>query len=317
MNAREMYARIVTAARWGGASANEVPTATAGAPDAPAADVRPELDLLPLYGELAPSPCNLRPWAFRRTGDALDIGPDHARAPAHGIAANREMVLSCGAALFNMRIALRHFGYRDRVTRVPHIASRWALARLQPGRQAHEESQDRQLFYAIPRRHTIRTGFVDRPLPRHLVDRLQQTAQMHGAWLRLVVLRPERHELSDLTFEAFVRSADETNEAACDQWTGGQFPSAGSLLAASRAQALLSEAPILAILGTAGDDAADWLVAGEALEEILLQAAADDVFAGYVNQPLRVADLRRWVGVIAGGGAPHVLFGLGHAPVAA
>jgi hypothetical protein len=75
---------------------------------------------------------------------------------------------------------------------------------------------------------------------------------------------------------------------------------------------MVRQAPVLMLLGTYGDDAAHWVAAGEALEAVLLHAAAHETFAAFANQPLRLPKLRPWVTAVAGHrGSPHVLFGLG------
>jgi hypothetical protein len=75
---------------------------------------------------------------------------------------------------------------------------------------------------------------------------------------------------------------------------------------------MVRHAPVLMLLGTYGDDAAHWIAAGEALEAVLLHAAAHETYAAYANQPLRLPKLRPWVTAVAGHrGSPHVLFGLG------
>ena len=56
---------------------------------------------------LAPSLHNSQPWLFEIKGDALDVYADTSRW-LHGIdASGREMTISCGAALYFARLALR------------------------------------------------------------------------------------------------------------------------------------------------------------------------------------------------------------------
>ncbi len=55
---------------------------------------------------------------------------------------------------------------------------------------------------------------------------------------------------------------------------------------------LADESPVLAVLGTASDNVADWLKAGQALEKVLLSAHSQGLQASYLNQPVQVASLR-------------------------
>ncbi len=64
----------------------------------------------------APSMLNTQPWAFllAPNGIELHIGPE--RVLSAGDPEGRQARLACGAALFNVRLALAHCGIRARVT---------------------------------------------------------------------------------------------------------------------------------------------------------------------------------------------------------
>jgi len=265
----------------------------------------PELDLLTLYGSRAPSPCNVRPWDFHRDGDELELVADAGRAPAQGEAALREVIVSCGAALLNMRIALRHFGRRDDVQLLPDPRNPSIVARIRAGRHAHETPRDREMFYAIDRRHTVH-GSLGGTITDRLVDECRTEAQVYGAWLHPITSAADREAIADLVFEAHVGAADAGDFPACDDWHGTTLSEAATV------RRMVRQAPVLVLLGTYGDDAAHWVAAGEALEAVLLHAAAHETFAAFANQPLRLPKLRPWVTAVAGHrGSPHVLFGLG------
>lgn len=265
----------------------------------------PELDLLTLYGSRAPSPCNVRPWEFHRDGDELELVADPGRAPAQGEAALREVILSCGAALLNMRVALRHFGRRDDVDLLPEPRKPSVIARIRAGRPVHESPRDREMFYAIERRHTIH-GALGGTVTSALVTQCRIEAQVYGAWLHVITSATDREAIADLIFEAHVAAASAGDAPACDDWHGT------TLTEASAVRRMVRHAPVLMLLGTYGDDAAHWIAAGEALEAILLHAAAHETYAAFANQPLRIPQLRPWVTAVAGHrGSPHVLFGLG------
>jgi hypothetical protein len=266
----------------------------------------PELDLLTLYGSRAPSPCDVRPWGFHRERDELELIADAGRAPAQGEAALREVIVSCGAALLNMRVALRHFGRRDDVQLLPEPSKPTIIARIRAGRPAHETPRDREMFYAIERRHTVH-GSLTGTVTDKLVDQCRTEAQVYGAWLHVITAPADREALADLIFEAHVAAADAGDSPACDNWHGT------TLAEAATVRRMVRHAPVLMLLGTYGDDAAHWVAAGEALEAVLLHAAAHETFAAFANQPLRLPKLRPWVTAVAGHrGSPHVLFGLGN-----
>jgi hypothetical protein len=61
------------------------------------------------YAILAPSSHNTQPWRFIVNGDELLVCADRNRSLPHIDPFDRELIISCGAALFNMRVALAHF----------------------------------------------------------------------------------------------------------------------------------------------------------------------------------------------------------------
>jgi hypothetical protein len=84
-------------------------------------------------------------------------------------------------------------------------------------------------------------------------------------------------------------------------------------LVAVRDRRLAQKAPVLAVLGTAEDGAADWLAAGQALESLLLHATASGLSVSFFNQAIEMAHLRsRLNSMIGGRGFPQVLLRLGY-----
>lgn len=287
------------------------------------------LPLLAAYGALAPSAYNSQPWEFRATAHGLDICVDTSRGGVLGAEAQREPVIACGAALFNVRVALRHFGYRDVVRICPDPAESGKIAHVQAGPPLAESDYNRALFHAIPHRHTIRArhdAFDHRELPIGIVEDLTAAARACGAWLHVVTAPLDKGALADLVFEAgeeyemaagHLASEDGLDTAADIGRPGDDAERLAHAVAVSearRASHALREAPIIAVLGTDGDDVPAWVTAGQALEHVLLRGVTHGVFATYANQPLRVPALRPWVRVVAGhAGEAHVLLGLGFA----
>jgi hypothetical protein len=83
--------------------------------------------------------------------------------------------------------------------------------------------------------------------------------------------------------------------------------------------------PALAVLTTASDEPADWLATGQALMRVLLQATADGLAVGYVNQPTEVPETRavlaeQIAGLLPrtnGAVVPQLVLRVGHADSAA
>ena len=60
------------------------------------------------YAVVAPSGHNTQPWLFRVTNDAVELFADRTRALPIVDPADRELTMSCAAALGQLRLAIRH-----------------------------------------------------------------------------------------------------------------------------------------------------------------------------------------------------------------
>jgi hypothetical protein len=100
--------------------------------------------------------------------------------------AGREMMISCGAALFTARLALRSLGYipDTRVRRDPAQPS--LVARVSWSRRADPTEYEQRLFRWMRQRRTHRGRFVPLPLAAELLAVLQVGAEPDGALLRII-----------------------------------------------------------------------------------------------------------------------------------
>jgi hypothetical protein len=62
------------------------------------------------YAVLAPSILNAEPWRFELGGGSVTLSEDRTRRLGAVDPDGREAMISCGAALFNLRAAARSFG---------------------------------------------------------------------------------------------------------------------------------------------------------------------------------------------------------------
>ena len=111
------------------------------------------------YALLAPSGHNSQPWLFRPGDDYLDLLADRSRALPVVDPEDRELVMSCGCALLNLRVALEHFGYRCLVEILPDPADPDLLARI---REVISKSAAGALeAHDLRTRHAGRATFID------------------------------------------------------------------------------------------------------------------------------------------------------------
>ncbi|MEV0829233.1 Acg family FMN-binding oxidoreductase [Nonomuraea rubra] len=258
----------------------------------------------------APSVHNTQPWRFRRVDDAtMELYADLDRLLIVTDPMGRGLGISCGAALLNLRLALRMTGHDARVTALPDPGERpdlLATVHAVPGEPP--EAGERLLYEMIPHRRTNRFPFDGQPLPRDVFVKLVHAAHAERATLVPVTGRAARRVLDMVGAAEDTLAADESYRAELARWTGsgvrsdgvpehafGPRPVRGApplrdfAPGAARPDAVFEREPRLAALFTRQDGPRDWLRAGQALQRVLLTATAHGVAASLFSQPL---DLR-------------------------
>ncbi len=292
------------------------------------------------YAVLAPSRHNSQPWLFEIEGDELRVHADTARALPEADPDGRELFMACGAALVNLRLAAAHFGHATTAESVPEHRRDGLVARVWLEERRATTPESEELFQAIPRRRTNRLPLDGREPPDGLLTRLLREAREEGAWLRRIE-EPQRRAVAELIAEGDARQwasarfraevaawARRNGGAARDGMPGyvAGLSDAAALLypvrlrlsspardeaERDRRRALGSKA--LLVLSTRRDGKVDWLAAGEALQRILLRAAAAGLSASYFNQPIECAGLRDRLREASGApGLPQVMLRLGY-----
>jgi nitroreductase len=287
----------------------------------------------------APSVQNTQPWRFRVGQYAIELYADRARKLKVD-PAGREMLISCGAALFGLRLAVRSLGYLPVVEPFPDPARRRLLARVTLGTAEPITPRERQLLDALPHRHTHRGPWDSGPLPAGLLAALQHDALAEGAQLALVDQALAYHKLADLAAaagrwqdrdpvarEEMRRWSRSAAEPAPDGVPAHAFPATADRQPGRLPQRdfdlgrglglLPADGPppaATAALLTTGDRQADWLRAGQALHRLLAHAASKWVFASLHTQPLESAPIRALIRArLALPGSPQILLQLGPA----
>jgi hypothetical protein len=295
------------------------------------------------FAILAPSSHNTQPWLFRIDGDTMSVRADRRRALPVVDPDGRELVISCGASLPNLQVALGHFGQEAEAEHVPDPDDRDLLARLSLGGAREPTPSEEALFAAIPKRHTNRKRFRDQAVPNELVRAFQAAAACELAWFAPLLDEERRRAAADLVAEGDrVQFRDKRFRRELAAWSVpnraprrdgipgyalgfGDFASlAGPLVVralnvgrsrAARDRELAASSPLLGVIGTERDAPADWLAAGRVLERVLLQARSRGVWAAFLNQPIEVPDLRLRVRELAGvAGFPQLLLRMGYGP---
>ncbi|WP_046468528.1 Acg family FMN-binding oxidoreductase [Allosalinactinospora lopnorensis] len=289
--------------------------------------------------ERAPSVCNTRPWVLTRDGTHITVSADVDRRLDVTDPAARELVISCGAALYNIRTALRAHGDLPHVVAFPDPDRPGLLADVAVTGRVEPSDLERTLFASIRRRRTHRGPFLADVDDVRLVRALSAAATAEEATLHLItddslvrslgglvagaefLHRHERGHAEELA--RWVRTPDSrllTGVRAEDfppteQTDSGMFP--GRDYGGNRIRGLLDVhgevSGTVAILSTPADTRSSHLSAGQALQRMLLTATAGGVSAAFHTQPLEEPLLRAFITERICGAHPQMIMRLGRA----
>jgi nitroreductase len=270
----------------------------------------------------APSVHNTQPWRFSATAGQISLYADGERRLQVADPQGREMMISCGAALFTARLALRFLGYVPKVAVFPDPCWPLLVARIAWDEQVPAVAYERELYRQIECRRTHRGGFDPASLPPGVIAGLREDAARHGSMLRVMaddgrraaiaavveaaehLLRLDGARSSELARWAPPPGSDRRDGVqpaaypARPERTDPHFPGRdfargqGWGLAPPVLAPLLRSAGVVAILTTNVDQPVDWVNAGQALQRVLLGANACGVAAALHSQPLELPPLR-------------------------
>jgi len=139
---------------------------------------------------LAPSVHNTQPWRFVVRPAVLQLYASNDRQLRALDPTGRQLVISCGCALFNPRVSLA----ADRVVQVNRLPDRTKpdlLARLSLLEEPAPWTPLVRLDPMISRRHTNRRDFFDEDVPPDVIYELTTAAEHEEAFL-VQIVKPEQ-----------------------------------------------------------------------------------------------------------------------------
>jgi hypothetical protein len=271
----------------------------------------------------APSIHNTQPWHFFVRPDFLELHGDNNRQLRALDPTGRQMVISCGCALFNARVGLA----ADRVVevdRLPDPTKPELLARLTLIDQPAPWTPLVRLDSMIERRHTNRRDFLDEEVPPDVIYELTSAAEQEEASLVQIVEPEHKMIAAQLSREAeTIQNTDPQYQTELEAWTttdlnrtdgvpvsaiprtNSRFETGGLIRAFDVAgkgwlprlrQSSLNHC--LMVLGTAKTthsaepNRRAWLRAGEALQHVLLEATRFDFVVSLASQVAEVPSTR-------------------------
>jgi hypothetical protein len=289
----------------------------------------------------APSVHNTQPWWFAIDGAEIELHADIRRLLCVADPSGREMLISCGAALFTAKLAVRALGFVPESRVLPDPADPYLIARLRWRRKAPPARYEELLASQVTRRRTHRGGFGPAPLLPGLIGVLRQGAARDGAELRVASDDASRALLATLVDTAErAQRLDSAYVSELAKWapppgstrsegvspssyparvehTSPHFP--GRDFAHGHGWGLPTSGPspnryagVACVLTTPADRPADWVNAGHALQRILLTATSYGAAAALHSQPTEIDGLREAMrNQIGDGSYPQLVLRLG------
>ncbi|MBV1850479.1 Acg family FMN-binding oxidoreductase [Catellatospora tritici] len=283
----------------------------------------------------APSVHNTQPWRFRLDADTIKVYADPDRLLPIADPSGRALRVSCGAAVFNTRIALAHSGWASETVLRPDLTDPLLLARIRVTAPHTATPGDEELYRAIERRSSNRGPFMDAAVPLDVRARLVAAARVEGCWLDLILGPLAQQLVAELvdTADRLLRATPGYGaELAC--WVREQASSDGVPRDAGgfrpEPQDLLTRRdfggpprqpgrdyendPFLAVLGSYGDTPYDDLQAGQGLQRVLLTATSCGLATSLMSQPVDVPAIREQLRLgLHRGAPPQILLRAGYA----
>jgi hypothetical protein len=300
----------------------------------------PELEVVKeavLLACRAPSVHNSQPWRWVAEDAGLHLFVDRCRWVHSADRSGREAIISCGAVLDHLRIAMVAAGWQAHIERFPNPNNRDHLASLEFSPLEFVTDAQRKRTEAILQRRTDRLPLGRPTYWASFEPVLRSSVDESVAMLDVLSddVRPQLVEASQLT-EA-LRSDDASYHAELQWWTSPfalyegvppdalasdseqqrvdvarDFPSRSHL--DRRVDVAVDWSKVL-VLSTAEDTRTDVLRCGEALSTVLLECTMAGMATCTLTHLIELRDSRDIVRTLIGGRwEPQVLIRVGIAP---
>ncbi|BEK95448.1 Acg family FMN-binding oxidoreductase [Nocardia seriolae] len=281
----------------------------------------------------APSVHNTQPWSWRIGDRSVQLYADCSRRLPHADPDSRELLLSCGAALHHLRVAMRSLGWDTEVHRLPNPADPMHLASVEFHRAAPDEESVR-LARAISQRRSDRRRFTSWEIPDGQLAHLIEAGDMPGVRVHTVDSPGDRSRLMRAFQQAAeAHAADPAYLAELAAWSGHHadpegVPARNAVAATGDptvrpfadprlAEAVLTdtESARMLLLRTSDNDLLAWLRAGEAASAIMLAATVRGLASCLLTEPVELPAVRERIRteLLGGFGHPQLVIRMGWA----
>lgn len=284
--------------------------------------VKQQLQFLLNYAVLAPSGHNAQPWLFRMTHNSVELIFNRSRALAVIDPDNREMTISCGAALGNLEVAARYFGFQPVIQLSSYENTPDCLATITLVKGSAPSESDIALFKAITVRQTNRRPFSSEKLSEEILKLCVNTAANFAVNFSYHSNQKIKAEIAKLTMFADKRQfakpwfrielatwMHSNKRGEKDGMSAYRFGlpdvftpltsfiiktfNLGNRVAQSNKRKIQESSPVLGVFSSVQDQQEDWINTGRALAQVLLIFTSVGFSASYLNQSIETGSLRK------------------------
>ncbi len=295
------------------------------------------------YALLAPSIYNTQPWQFEVKGAECRLYADRRYALAVIDPDDRSLIIACSAALFNLRMAIRYFGYSEDVSFIPDVENEDLLATVKFGEKIeseNDEDRDQDIFKVVTAFEKNHGAFLNKAVSQEDIDDFKTACSAEGAWL-YVCDQNEKNRVINMVAEADrIQSMTKNFRRELCLWTDKRrvesndgMPNYGMEFSAMMNQftphilrrfagpdkeavtdsGFAENVPLLAILGTVSGGAVERMMTGQALMRLCLLAQSKGLSISTLNQVCEVPEMRlRLHDEINQQGRAHIILRLGY-----
>ncbi|GAA1964504.1 Acg family FMN-binding oxidoreductase [Amycolatopsis minnesotensis] len=274
---------------------------------------------------LAPSRHNTQPWRFRCTPDGIDVLADPVRSLPATDPGQRELLMSCGAALFNLRVAIQAHGIDPATTLCPRRDEPDLLATVRPFAKRSVDTRIALLAGAIATRRTNRGEFSSRAVSAPALNAMRSAAESERAWMPQLDTT-QLHRLRELVVTADrIQRESAAVLRELNEWTGRAPTAVDGVPVLSTVNGsdawLLHECggsgplgtPTVVVIGSVEDGQPDRVRVGQAMQRVLLTATAAGLSVSFISQPVEVPSARAELRQVLGGGIwPQIVLRVGY-----
>ena len=250
---------------------------------------------------------NTQPWRFAVKGDMIELRTDPDRMLPVVDRDGRGVLIAVGAALFNLRLAIKVASREPVIQLLPDPADPLLLATARLAGPYQATLSERELHAVITLRHTNRGPFSWRPVPAGVLAELTGAAKAEGGILHVLDDEETARVLYLVRDAERAWLADRGYRAELARWAGGSRDRDGmpdSVLGprspdqpapvrefapgrpAPAGYAWFEQNPQLVVVSTQFRSRAHSLLAGQALQRVLLTATTRGISASPLTQPL-------------------------------